>query len=452
MTLPSLGGRKSIARNTVLNFGGLSFPLLVGVAVMPIITGNLGPARFGLLGLTLALLEYSGLFDLGLGRATTKHVAEKLATGDDEISHLVVVSILSQLAFGAVGGIAFALAAPLLANYVFEIPPDMTGEAIAVFRVLGALIPATLLLVSLRGVLEAAHRFDLSNAIRIPSSLASFLIPAIASSKGYTLPAIMAMFFAGRVFFCAASAVAVHRAFPNFRWSLPDDWSMLRPLLAFGGWMSVSNVVSPMLVYLDRFMLGALSGLAAVGYYTAPFDGVVRMLIVPASLVNALFPSVSGMHATGDTAGIKRVFAKAVRNMTLILSIPALVLLFFGPMLLRFWLGDVYAEQGGTAVRVLAFGVLMNSLAHIPSSFIVAMSRPDINAKFHMLELAAHLPIAWLLINQFGVTGAAIAWTIRVTFDAALLFTGISRLLDTPLWKLLSAKPALAPQAVRDAC
>lgn len=452
MTLPSLGGRKSIARNTVLNFGGLSFPLLVGVAVMPVITGNLGPARFGLLGLTLALLEYSGLFDLGLGRATTKHVAEKLATGDDEISHLVVVSILSQLAFGAVGGIAFALAAPLLANYVFEIPPDMTGEAIAVFRVLGALIPATLLLVSLRGVLEAAHRFDLSNAIRIPSSLASFLIPAIASSRGYTLPAIMAMFLAGRIFFCAASAVAVHRAFPGFRWSLPDDWSMLRPLLAFGGWMSVSNVVSPMLVYLDRFMLGALAGLAAVGYYTAPFDGVVRMLIVPASLVNALFPSVSGMHATGDTAGIKRVFAKAVRNMTLVLSVPALVLLFLGPMLLRFWLGDAYAEQGGTAVRVLAFGVLMNSLAHIPSSFIVAMSRPDINAKFHMLELAIHLPIAWLLINQFGVTGAAIAWTIRVTFDAALLFTGISRLLGTPLWRLISGKPAIAPQPVQGAC
>jgi O-antigen/teichoic acid export membrane protein len=452
LTLPTLGRRRSIARNTILNFGGLSLPLLVGVAVMPIITSNLGPARFGLLGLTLALLEYSGLFDLGLGRATTKHVAEKLAIGDDEISHLVVVSVLSQLAFGAAGGIAFALAAPLLANYVFDIPPEMTAEAIAVFRVLGALIPATLLLVTLRGVLEAAHRFDLSNAIRIPSSLASFLIPAIASSKGYTLPAIMTMFLVGRIVFCAASAVAVHRAFPKFKWSLPDDWSMLRPLLAFGGWMSVSNVVSPMLVYLDRFMLGALAGLAAVGYYTAPFDGVVRMLIVPASLVNALFPSVSGMHATGDTAGIKRVFAKAVRNMTLVLSVPALVLLFFGPMLLRYWLGDAYAEQGGTAVRVLAFGVLMNSLAHIPSSFIVAMSRPDINAKFHMLELAAHLPIAWLLINQFGVTGAAIAWTIRVTFDAALLFTGISRLLGTPLWKLVSGKPGIAPQPVQDAC
>ena len=440
MTFPSLIGRRSIARNTLLNFGGLGIPLLVGVAVMPVITSNMGATRFGLLGLTLALLEYSGLFDLGLGRATTKHVAEKLATGQDEISHLVIGSVLSQLAFGVVGGILFALAAPILANQVFVIPADMKAEAISVFRVLGALIPATLLLVSLRGVLEAAHRFDLSNAIRIPSSLTSFLIPAIASSNGYTLPAIMAMFFVARVVFCFLSTVAVKRALPQLKFALPDDWSVLRPLLTFGGWMSVSNVVSPLLIYLDRFMLGAFVGLSAVGYYTAPFDGVVRMLIVPGSLVSALFPSVSAMHATGDRDGIKRVFSKAVRNMSLILAVPALVLILFGPMLLRFWLGETFAASGGTAVRILAFGVLMNSLAHVPSSFIVAIGRPDVNAKFHMLELLMHLPIAWWLIHKFGVTGAAIAWTIRVTFDAGLLFTALARLLDTPLWRLIMAK------------
>ncbi len=438
---PSLAiRRRSIARNTILNFGGLSLPLLVGVAVMPIITHNMGATRFGLLGLTLALLEYSGLFDLGLGRATTKHVAEKLATGEDEISHLVVGSVLSQVAFGAVGGILFALAAPILANNVFVIPPDMKAEAVAVFRVLGALVPATLLLVSLRGVLEAAHRFDLSNAVRVPSSLSSFLIPAIASSNGYTLPAIMLMFFAARLFFCLLSAIAVKRALPQLRFALPDDWSMLRPLLAFGGWMSVSNVISPLLIYLDRFMLGAFVGLSAVGYYTAPFDGVVRMLIVPGSLVNALFPSVSAMHATGDLDGIKRVFSKAVRNMTVVLAFPAVILVIFGPWLLRLWLGEAFAEAGGTAVRILAFGVLMNSLAHIPSSFIIAVGRPDVNAKFHMLELLIHIPIVWWLINHYGVTGAAIAWTIRVTFDAGLLFSALARLLETPLLRLIIAK------------
>lgn len=216
--------------------------------------------------------------------------------------------------------------------------------------------------------------------------------------------------------------------------------------------MSVSNVVSPLLIYLDRFLLGAFVGLSAVGYYTAPFDGVIRMLIVPGSLVNALFPSISGMQVMGDREGLKRVFSKAVRNMSMILAVPAMGLMIFGPTLLRFWLGDVYAAQGGTAVRILAFGVLMNSLAHVPSSFIVAMGRPDINAKFHMFELAVHIPLAWWLITRFGVTGAAAAWTARVTFDATLLFTAVSRLFQTPLWTLVTARRGASVPATDGAC
>jgi O-antigen/teichoic acid export membrane protein len=442
VTLPSLGGRKSIARNTALNLVGLALPLAVGVAVMPTITRNLGPARYGLLGLTLALLEYSGLFDFGLGRATTKHVAEKLESGEDEISNLVVASVLSQLALGILGGIIFAALAPVFANHVFKIAPDMQSEALSVFRVLGALIPATLLLVSLRGVLEAAHRFDLSNIVRIPSSLASFLIPAIMSSNGYRLPGIMAAFFVARIVFCTMSVIAVNKAIPTLRWTLPDDWSMVKPLLAFGGWLSISNTVSPLLVYLDRFLLGAIAGLSAVGFYTAPFDGVIRMLIVPGALVGALFPSVSAMQARQDIDGITRVFGKAVRHMTLILIVPTVVLLIFGPDLLRFWLGETFAARGGTAVRVLALGVLLNSLSYVPSSVIVALGRPDINARFHLLELAIHLPIAWWLITKYGVTGAAVAWAFRVTLDTSLLFAALARLLKLPLWRLVTSTPA----------
>jgi O-antigen/teichoic acid export membrane protein len=94
----------------------------------------------------------------------------------------------------------------------------------------------------------------------------------------------------------------------------------------------------------------------------------------------------------------------------------------------------------------------MNSLAHIPSSFIVAMGRPDINAKFHMAELIFHAPIAWLLIHRYGVTGAAMAWTIRVTVDAYILFLASARMLDTPFLKLFSVRPSLSPQAVQDSC
>ena len=100
----------------------------------------------------------------------------------------------------------------------------------------------------------------------------------------------------------------------------------------------------------------------------------------------------------------------------------ALAILLFGPFLLRIWLGTEFAQEGRTVVRILALGVYVNALAHVPSGFLTALGRPDSIARFHVAELILHLPLAWFLILHFGIVGAAIAWTIRVSVDACLLF------------------------------
>ena len=418
-----------IARNSFLNLVGFTIPLLAGLVSVPVITRELGAARFGLLSLAFAILEYSTLFDLGLGAATTREVSASLAKRDEKVSSLISGSIVSQMLLGIVGALILIGLAPVLVDHVFVIPPNLREEAVAVFRILALMTPPTLLFLSLRGVLEAAQRFDLSNAVRVPSSVATFVIPAVAASFGYSLPYIVAMLLISRCAICVVMVLVVQRAIPALKWKLHLDWTALRPLFLFGGWMSVSNVVSPLLVYLDRFMLGSLIGLTAVGYYTAPFDGVMRLLILPASLMGAVFPSVSAMSAIGDHAGIHRIFNKAVARTLLIVSAPALVIGLAGPLLLRLWLGPAFAEHGAMAIRILAVGVFVNALAHVPSGIVTAMGRPDVVAKFHMAELVFHVPAAWFLITRFGVPGAAAAWTLRVIVDAILLFITSLRML-----------------------
>ena len=330
---------------------------------------------------------------------------------------------------GLLGSLVVVGIAPLLVHSVFVIPPDLEPEALRVFRVLAMMIPPTVVLVSLRGILEAAQRFDLSNAIRIPGSIATFLIPAIAASRGFSLPAIVLMLLLTRIFICIVMGVAVGLAVPGHRWTLRMDWVTMRPLFVFGGWMSVSNIVSPMLIYLDRFMLGGIIGVTAVGYYTAPFDGVMRLLIIPASLMGAVYPSISALAATGNHDAIHRVYAEALRKTVGLLLVPTLILAIMGPWLLRLWLGPAFASQGQTAIRILAFGVLLNAAAHVPSGFITALGRPDIKAKLHLGELIVHVPIAWFLIAHYGLAGAALAWTTRVGLDAGLLFLASKRVL-----------------------
>jgi O-antigen/teichoic acid export membrane protein len=418
-------------RNTGLTLASIGVPLVSAFLVMPELTRHLGAARFGLLGLAWALLEYFSLFDVGLGRATTKFVAERIAARSDDLPQIVIVSMTSQLLMGGVAALLLALLAPVIVGHWLVVPSNMLAEARASFEVLAAMLPFVLLSLGLRGVLEAAQRFDLSAAIRTPSSAATFLIPAIAAPLGVRLPGILIGLFLARIITCAALVVAVRRALPGVRWKLPLKWRLPRPLVSFGGWIAVSNVVSPVLVYLDRFVLGAALGLGAVGLYTPAYEVTARLLIVPGSLLTAMFPMVSAAsNGNGrERAGLARIFALSIRNLLLLLA-PAVVLLaVFAPEVLRLWLGVEFATRSAAALRILAVGVMIVSLSHVPCGYLQASGRPDIPAKFHLLELAIHVPLTWLLVRTWGITGAALAWTTRVTIDATLLFGASNRVL-----------------------
>ena len=62
-------------------------------------------------------------------------------------------------------------------------------------------------------------------------------------------------------------------------------------LLRFGGWMTVSNIVGPLMVTLDRFLIGALISVSAVAYYATPYEVVSQHITaapVPPSVRSGL--------------------------------------------------------------------------------------------------------------------------------------------------------------------
>src|SRR5258705_13573850 len=98
-----------LARHTLYNILGQAVPLIVGLVAIPIITRSLGDTRFGLLALMWAIGGYFSMLDLGLGRATTKFVAQALAGQDPGRAHQVAgVTAAAQTAPGALSGAGLA--------------------------------------------------------------------------------------------------------------------------------------------------------------------------------------------------------------------------------------------------------------------------------------------------------------------------------------------------------
>ena len=80
----------TLGKNTVWNLIGQATPALAAVFTVPILIHRLGTERFGVLTLIWLIVGYFSIFDLGLGRALTQLLADRLGRDDhDAIPPLV---------------------------------------------------------------------------------------------------------------------------------------------------------------------------------------------------------------------------------------------------------------------------------------------------------------------------------------------------------------------------
>ena len=406
----------------VLNFIGQIVPLAVGIVTLPFIVRGLGPERFGILSLAWVVLGYFAVFDLGLGRATTKFVAEALGRGEEtQVPRLVWTAVATQAMWGAIGALAMAGITPMLMQHLLKIPLELIDEAKLTFYILAFSVPVVLVSGSFRGVLEAYQRFDLVNVVRVPTSVLTFILSLIGVLLGLGLPGIVALILIARIGALISFIALDFHIAPGLK-IVKGSFLFLYRLLKYGGWITVTSIIKPILIYLDRFLIGALLSVDAVAYYSAPYEAVSRLTIIPASLTMALFPAFSSLEGLDDRHRIGLLLARSIKYIFITLGPIVLVIMLFAKELLQIWLGVDFAIKGAAVLQIIAIGVLINSFAYVPSTLLNSAGRPDIPAKIHLLELPIYVGIAWFLISRWGIVGAAGAWSLRIVLDTFLLF------------------------------
>jgi O-antigen/teichoic acid export membrane protein len=203
-------------------------------------------------------------------------------------------------------------------------------------------------------------------------------------------------------------------------------------LLRYGGWVTVATLLTPLLLSVDRLLLGVLVSVAAVGIYTAPYELVLRLVLVPGSLAATLFPafsSLQGMERHGDLAPL---LARSSRYVLAAVGAAVVVLSAGADVLLAWWLGSAYRPEAATALRLLAPGVLAASLAQVPFSLLQGIGRADLPGKLYLLELPLVAVLAWVLVARWGIAGAAAAWSARAALEAVVFYVAARRLAPGP--------------------
>ncbi|HSG38787.1 MAG TPA: flippase [Thermoanaerobaculia bacterium] len=423
-SLPSLASalRPGIGRDTLLNLLGQTLPLGVAVFAVPALISALGTERFGILALAWTVLGSFSVLDVALGRAVTKLSAEALGRGEPgRLPAIVWNAVLLQAVLGCLVALLFAATAPWLVDRVLHLHGPIAEETRRTFLILALSFPLTLITGCLRSLLEALRRFDLINLVRAPAGAATFALPWLAVHLGWGLPAMVGLLVLFRGMVTAVHYLLCRKALPAMAgWRRPQR-SVLSELARFGGWVTAANSVPPLLVLMDRFLIGSLLSLTAVSWFSVPYEMVFRLWVLPTSVVAAAFPVLSMEIGRGDWRRAGEVASRSARMVFLLLGPPVAVAILGAQPILEVWLGGDFAEAGTPVLRWLAAGVLISALGSVPSSVLQAAGRPGLTARLRLIELPVFALLMAGAIRGWGTTGAAVVFAVRAAVDAAVL-------------------------------
>jgi O-antigen/teichoic acid export membrane protein len=270
-------------------------------------------------------------------------------------------------------------------------------------------------------VLEAYEDFKTVNLLRILLGASNFGLPAL--SVMFFGPSLVYMVLAlvgARLVVFIPYGLCVHRKLPSGWFGTAVRKHDIKRLLSFGVWMTVSNIISPLMVTADRFLIAAVLGASAVAYYTVPFEVLVRVLVIPGALTVALFPRLASTLKR-EPAIAKMLYRRSIRAVAITLAIVCTAIALGSYEGLALWLDHDFASKSWLIVSVLSLGIFLNGVAFVPFAMIQAAGDAKTTAVLHLCELVIYVPLLIASLHFFGLLGAALAWVARVGLDLLLL-------------------------------
>ena len=421
-------------KNVIWNFIGQIWMVLLAFFATPFIVRSLNVNFYGIYTLVGVIIGYFSFLQFGLGIATVKYVAQYFAEGQsDKVCATFWACMVMYILLGLVGSTAIALTSRPVVVHIFKIPAALEESAVIAVRIgsLGFLISMIMSVVS--GVVQAVGRFDVLNRIGIVLGSLQIGLTVILLWLGFSLKEVILSNVIVQAIGVYAMWVAALRVLPYLSHPVWDK-RHVTALVKFGGFVSISSIVGPILLNIEKLFLTSLRSVASLTYYAVPFGLTDRLTVIRSSFSSVLFPVFSSQQAANDTQVNGELHERSTLYLFFLYMFFVLFFVIMGREFLAAWIGENFAYNSTRILKVLALAGLVNALAVPSLNALQGLNKPHLPALFHVIETVLYVPAAYFLIVRYGGTGAALACLLRVCLDTVLLNYASCRLFGVKLF------------------
>ncbi len=380
--------------------------MLVTVTVLARV---LGLRQFGIYGLFVSVAGYVLIVQLSIEGATVRGIASARTPQDRErvfttaTALYMVAGILSALFIGALG---------ILLAGVLGIPNQLRPSARVGILFLAGLTALGWPAKVFQDLLRGSQLFGIS-------ALGEMLAYTLVSCGVVTLtllhaPLSLIIGLGGGLSAmigacCAVAARAFGVPIPFRRGAAHRETA--RELIGLSKFLLVSGLADLVVYSMDRVILAAYRGAAAVGLY----EGAVRpqnlLRQLHGTLVLTVSPVAAGLRGADDTYRSQQLMIRGIRYVLAILTPVAVVLITMAAPILEVWLGRKYLPAAGP-LRILSSYWLFAGNTGVAASMLLAAGKVRPIATIAWIAAVGNLCVTLPLTPFLGVTGIALGITV----------------------------------------
>ena len=399
-----------LSKNIIYNFAGQTMLLLLGLVTIKFIFKQLGGDALGIIYFTFMLNTLLCIvFEVGINSTTVREISSHFNDEPEYINDLLRTASMFYWSTYLFVGIGIYFTAPVLVAKWINLDSIAPDTAVHVIRVLGISAFAALPKSFYSSVFQGLQRMEFNNSIDVVTTAAQQLGAIMVLYAGGGLFHVVywyALWYALRTL---VYIVALRR-FLSLRSLMPGFYKyVLKRNIHFISRLIMVTFGRLIFTQVDKVIISKLLPVALTGFYGVAFNMVHKGSMVSNAISNAVYPSFSQLFKNNDRKGLMTQYVK-YQDLVCYITVPVFASIFFFQLPVFAYIFDTsVALMLFTPTTLLSLGFYMLSTLTIPHILVLAMGKPEIQARTNIYALIIVLPVTVALIYTFGLTGAGLS-------------------------------------------
>jgi O-antigen/teichoic acid export membrane protein len=410
--------KKNFVRNTLSSYAATICSMGLGLVMFRLLFSTWSDPEYGFWALMWSMFGFGVVLDFGLGIGVQRTVSANQATGDTEgMNRLVSTVFWSFVGLAAIVlVVGLALRVPILGmlkdteGYYEEI-----SLAFIYFTVgLTIMFPLGLFQEMLQGI----QRLDITNWIRVASSIANIIFVGGAVIMGFKFSTVILVAMLLATAPGIISAVYTFKHIPGLSLNPRNfDFKEMKSQLGFSLSAYFVTVSDRIIQQSDRVIVGTFLGLGAVAMYQAAVKMAEMLRFSALHIEELLSPAASHLSANDDQEGVKDLLLRGSRfNFVFVTPLYLLSAVYLDPLIRLLTGMNTLPHETWIVGQLLLFAVYNSQIAsNCARSVLVMSGHEKVLFKISIAHAISNVVLSIILVKGFqsiGVAAATVATSV----------------------------------------